>query len=213
MSQIKGVHLVLFQFNLQRTLVLKTFDRSLHIPSSVSLFQCHPLPSVPNFLHLCCSPHLCVSAIFRLFLFFLFLEACESSIMETPSFSAQAAKFILVVFRMFILFFLEGPHICGKTKRPGAGAFPLGIIEARVKIGKSFFREMELRICEHLPTAPPFSERWQRSPLIYFFVYLFFSFLRACENNNLSLDLDTLDKHHFHLSFAIFNITVISLSN
>ena len=70
---------------------------------------------------------------------FFLKEVCESAITETPSFSAQAAKFILVVFRMFILGFLEGRHICGKTKRPGAGAFPLGIIAAQGKNRKVFF--------------------------------------------------------------------------
>lgn len=98
---------------------------------------CHPIPSVPNSLHSSvCSPHLRLAA--SQLSFFFFKKVCESAITETPSFSAQAAKFILVVFHMFILGFLEGRHICGKTKRPGAGAFPLGIIAARVKIGKSF---------------------------------------------------------------------------
>lgn len=98
----------------------------------ISLFSCHPLPSVPSFLLLLFVP--LISA----FLFFFF-KLCERAITATSSFSAQAAKFILEVFRLFILGSLLGRHICGKTKRPGAGAFPLGIIEAGVKIGKSFF--------------------------------------------------------------------------
>lgn len=64
------------------------------------------------------------------FILFLKKKLCERAITETPSFSAPAAKFIRVVFHMFILGFLEGRHICGESKRPGAGAFPLGTVVA-----------------------------------------------------------------------------------
>lgn len=132
------------------------------------------------------SPHLQLSAFFFLLLsFFFFFKVCERTITETSSFSAQAAKFILVVFCMFILGSLLGRPICGKTKRPGAGAFPLGIIEAEVKIGKSFFwGEMELRTGEHLPRVP-FCKRRQKDHHSFFsyFVYpLSLSLLQEREN-------------------------------
>lgn len=151
---------------LQRTLVSQTFDRSPHIPSSAPVFLFMSSSSICFQLSpfLCLFPSSlthCLSAIFLLLFFFLY-KVCESAITETPSFSAQAAKFILVVFRVFILGFLEGRHICGKTKWPGAGAFPLGIMAAQGKNRRVFFWEMELRIGERLPRVP-LSQSWDRT--------------------------------------------------
>lgn len=114
---------------LQWRLVLQTFDRNPRIPPSapVFLFMSSICSQLSPFL--CCpptpsSPTPRLSAISYFFSVLLFLkEYARSAITETPSFSTQASKYILVVVffslppppfpRLFILGFLEGRHICG----------------------------------------------------------------------------------------------------